>query len=546
MIARRRSSIWMMGIIVLLLACQAPRNYPNHQILRFNIAEGITSLDPAFARSIEAVSISNQLFNGLVTMDQNQKVIPDLAKSWEILDSNRLYRFTLKQNIYFHKNGCFGEDSTRTVNAHDVEYSLKRLVNPQLLSPGKWVMNPVNLKGEDIDIQAVNDSIVEIRLKKAFPPFLGILGMKYCSVLPQEAVKYYGDDFRAHPVGTGPFLFKYWKENTKLVLRKNPDYHVKDELGQNLPYLDALSVSFIKDEEVVFLKFLKGEIHFMTGLKGAYKDELLTPHGQLNKKYASRIDFLKLPFLNTEYLGFNLDSAYVQNSPLRLKKVRQAINYGFDREKMLKYLRNGIGRPAHSGFVPKGLPSYDEEKIKGYTFQPEKAMTLLQEAGFDKQHPLPEINISTTSQYLDICEYLQHQLGEVGIPINIEVNPAATNNELIAFNKVAFFRKSWVADYPDGENYLALFYSANFSPEGPNYTHYKNEDYDALFEQALKHKSDTQRIEVYQQLDQMLIKDAPIVPLFYDEVVCFSSKQVKDIAVSPMKVLDFSQTRIGH
>lgn len=515
-------------------------------ILKFNLSEGLNSLDPAFSRKLESVNMANQLFNGLVKLDENQKVICDLAESFEVKENNTLYIFKLRQDVNYHNDPCFGEDSTRKVMAKDVKYSLGRLIDPKVLSPGKWVMNQVNRTEEgELDIKLIDDFTLSIRLKQAFPPFLGILSMKYCSVIPEEAISFYGEDFRSHPVGTGPFKFQYWKENTKLVLRKNPHYFGIDESGQALPYLDALSISFVKDEEVVFLKFLKGDVHFMTGQKGSYKDELLNPDGTLNSKYDEQIRFEKLPFLNTEYLGFNLDPSFNSDFPLKNKSIRQALNYGFDRQQILKFLRNNVGFPANSGFVPRGLESFNETVVKGYTYDKEKAKALIKEAGFDADNPLPELVISTTSEYLDICENLQFQWSEVGVPVRIEVNPPATNNELIANNEVAFFRKSWVADYPNAENYLSLFYAKNFSPAGPNYTHFSLPQYDSLFEVSLIQTDDSLRIMAYQKLDQMIIDEAAVIPLFYDEVVCFSQKHVHGISVSPMKVLDFSRTQLN-
>lgn len=541
----RAFTLYLISIVFLFGACQSHKTNPNLQILKFNLSEGLNSLDPAFSRKLESVNMANQLFNGLMKLDERQKLVVDLAESYEVKENNTLYIFKLREDVFFHKDECFGTDSTRNVTAEDVKYSLERLVDPKILSPGKWVMSHVKRKANgELDLEVIDDYQLSIRLKQAFPPFLGILSMKYCSVVPKEAIKFYGEDFRSHPIGTGPFKFQYWKENTKLVLRKNPNYYHTDSNGSQLPYLDALSISFVKDEEVVFLKFLKGDVHFMTGQKGSYKDELLSPDGTLNEKYKDRVRFEKLPFLNTEYLGFNLDSAYVANFPLQNRKIRQALNYGFDRQKILRFLRNNIGFAANSGFVPKGLAAFDDQKVRGYTYDKDKAIALIKSAGYDESNPLPELIISTTSEYLDICENLQFQWSEIGVKVKIEVNPPATNNELIANNEVSFFRKSWVADYPDAENYLSLFYSKNFSPAGPNYTHFSSPSYDSLFQKCLSYESDSMRIAAYQKLDQMVIDEAAIVPLFYDEVVCFTQKHVKHLSVSPMKVLDFSRTQL--
>ena len=520
-------------IILFLGACQADQRYGDKSIFRYNVSDGITSLDPAFARSIDNISAVNQIFNGLIQTDEKLNLKPCLAEKWEVLDSGRTYRFYLQKGVYFHKSEVFGKDSTRELVAQDFIYSFNRLIDAQVISPGKWLLNEVgrNSKGE-LDIEAVDDYTLDIHLKRTFPPFLGILSMQYFSAVPIEAVRFYGSDFRANPVGTGPFKFQYWKENVKLVLLKNDDYFEKDDSGRALPYLDAVSITFTKDLEVTFLKFLKKELDYLTGLKGSYKDELLTSDGKLRKEYKDQVIFTTSPYLNTEYLGFLVDET---KQPVP-KEIRRAINFGFERNKMLKYLRSGIGVPANHGFIPKGLPGYSEKTV-GYTFQPDSVRSLLEKAGYPNGNGLGAISLSTTAQYLDICEYLQSQLAEYGIKIKIEVNQAATNNELIANSKAQFFRKSWVADYPDAENYLSLFKSKNFSPNGPNYTHFRNEQFDAWYNEALTETNDSLRLNLYQQMDSLVISEAPVVPLFYDEVVRFFQPTISGLGVNPMNLL---------
>ncbi len=525
--------IFTLLFISILFACQPEQRYEGKSIFRYNVSDGITSLDPAFSRSIDNVSAVNQIFNGLVQTNKKLNLKPCLAKSWEVLDSGRTYRFRLRKGVYFHKSEAFGKDSTRELTASDFIYSFNRLIDPQVISPGKWVMSEVQRNSDDqLDIRAVDDYTLDIYLKRPFPPFLGILSMQYCSAVPKEVVDFYGPDFRANPIGTGPFKFQYWKENTKLVFLKNENYFEKDKNGGRLPYLDAVSISFTKDLEVTFLKFLKKELDYLTGLKGSYKDELLTSDGKLRQKYEEQVVFTTSPYLNTEYLGFLVDET---KQPLP-KEIRQAINYGFERSKMLKYLRSGIGIPANQGFIPKGLPGFNEQ-TKGYSFQPDSVRKLLEKAGYPNGEGLPVIALSTTAQYLDLCEYLQSQLAEFGIRIKVEVNQAATNNELIANSKVQFFRKSWVADYPDAENYLSLFKSGNFAPNGPNYTHFKSEQFDLWYNQALAETNDTLRLKLYQRMDSLVISEAPVVPLFYDEVVRFTQPTISGLGVNPMNLL---------
>ncbi len=529
----------LLFILVGLLSCQQEERYGDEKIFRLNIPEGVQSLDPAFARNLANINASNQLFNGLVQMDAQLEVAPCIAKSWEILDSGSTYLFHLRNDVFFHPSQIF-KDSTRKLNANDVVYSFNRIIDPELISPGKWVFNIVERDSmEQLSIQVINDTTLQISLKQAFPPFLGLLSMQYCSILPHEVVQHYGDDFRQSPIGTGPFKFEYWKENGKLVLLKNKNYFEKDRNGNQLPYLDAVSISFIKDQEISFLKFVKGELDLLSGLKGAYKDELLTSQGELNENYSKSFNLLRSPYLNTEYLGIYQDSTavFLENSPLRFKSFRKALNIGFNREKMIKYLRNGVGIPANVGMIPSGLPGHNGGADIAYEYNPEKAKQLILERAYSSIEAVPEFVISTTSEYLDICEYLQHQWGQLGLKVKIEVNPPATNNDLIANGAIALFRKSWIADYPDAENYLSLFKSSNFSPDGPNYTHYSNEQFDSWYTQALINSEPQERSRLYQKMDSLVMEDAPVIPLFYDEVMRFIPKSITGMKNNPMNLL---------
>lgn len=367
--------------------------------------------------------------------------------------------------------------------------------------------------------------------------------MKYCSVLPEEALKYYGARFRSNPVGTGPFFFKMWKEGVKLVLLKNPNYFESEE-GEKLPYLDAVSVTFLPDKQSAFLEFVKGNLDFMSGIDPTYKDELLTPSGTLQPKYRETIRLVTQPYLNTEYLGFLLDYENQKGGEARQygKKIRQAINYAFDREKMIRYLRNNMGTPGLRGITPKGLPSFDSGQIF-YTYNPEKAAKLLAEAGFPGGKGLPPVVLTTTAEYLDICKYLQHEVAGLGINLQIEVSPPAAVKEMKAQARLPFFRASWIADYPDAENYLSMFYSRNFCPRGPNYTHYSNPDFDRLYEKAMSTINDSIRYGLYKEMENLLMAEAPVVILYYDQVMRFVQKNVTGLGNNPMNLLNLKQVK---
>ena len=464
-------------------------------------------------------------------LNDSLHVQPDIAKNWSISEDGKTYEFTLRNDVKFHKHTLFGAAKTRTVNAQDFEYSFHRLLDKKVASPGGWVLQNV------ADFKAKNDSVFTINLKQPFPPFLGLLAMKYCSVVPKEAIDFFGDKFRSNPIGTGAFQFKLWVENTKLVLRKNPLYFEKDAEGNSLPYLEAVAVTFLPDKQSEFLQFIQGNIDFMKSLDASYKDDILNTDGTLKAKYADKINMQTGAYLNTEYLGIYLGGA--ENYPTKSKLIRQAINYGFDRTKMIKFLRNNIGTPATSGFIPKGLPSFNNQK--GYSYQPEKAKKLVDKYKIETNDSSPKITITTNSNYLDLCEFIQRELQKIGLETKVDVIPPSTLRQGKSSGKLPVFRASWIADYPDAENYLSLFYSKNWVPNGPNYTHFKNAQFDQWYLESSKETNDSNRITLYQKMDSLLISEAPIVPLYYDEVLRFYPKNISGLEGNPMNLLDLKR-----
>ncbi|MBP5516436.1 MAG: ABC transporter substrate-binding protein [Bacteroidales bacterium] len=515
-----------------LLACHRPTEGDGKMIFRYNESAGIATLDPAFAKDQAIIWATSQIFNGLVRLDTNLAVEPAIAKEWTISDDGLTYTFTLRNDVCFHKNHLFGTaDSTRHVVASDFLYSFNRILDPKVASPGLWIFSHV----ADNGFAAPDDTTFIVKLKEPFPPMLSLLSMPYCSVVPHEVVEHYGSDFRNHPCGTGPFFFQYWKEGVKLVLRKNPLYFERDADGTRLPYLDAIAVTFIIDKQTAFLEFVKGNLDFMNSLDASYKDEILTRTGQLKAKYAEKIDMVSIPFLNTEYLGFKMDNA---SNALSDRRIRQAINYGFDRKKMMKYMRNNVGRPGCNGMIPCGLAGYDSTANYGYDYNPKLARQLLSEAGFPDGKGLPDITLATTSSYLDLCKYIQQQLSLIGVNIKVDVNPSAALREQIAQGKSNWFRGSWIADYPDAENYLTLFCSENHSPTGPNYTHFSSPDFDRLYKSALNETDKEKRTLLYRAMDSIVMREAPVIVLYYDQILHFTHKNVSGLRTNAMNALD--------
>lgn len=525
----------------LLFSC-AGRKHGDKKIFRYNQPEGISSLDPAFAKNQAIMWGVHQLFNTLVEVDENLQIKPSLCKRWEVSDDRLTYTFILRDDVYFHDNDAFPGGKGRKMIAADVAYSLQRIINATTASPGAWIFN--NRIDAANGFTALNDTTFRLKLIRPFHPILGILSMQYCSVVPHEAIEKYGTAFRRNPCGTGPFRFIRWEEGQVLLLARNEKYFERDSAGNRLPYLDGIKVSFLDNKATEFLEFTQGRLDFVNDIDASFKDEVLTKKGELRKEWKGRVVLGKHSFLNTEYLGILADTTneLVKNHPLKIKAVRQAINYGFDRNKMIMYLRNSLGTPAESGFVPAGLPSFDSSKVKGYYYDVAKARQLLKEAGFADGRSLPGIKLLTIPVYAELGSFVAKQLEDIGVKVQVEVVQKSLLLEQTAKSQALFFRGSWMADYPDAENYLSVFYGKNPAP--PNYTRYKNDAYDRLYEKALLEENDSIRYHLYRQMDKMIIADAPIVPLWYDMVIRLIRPYVKNFRSNSLNLLELRTVRI--
>jgi oligopeptide transport system substrate-binding protein len=523
----------------LCYSCSTVENRNERKVFRYNEDANVTTLDPAFVKSQSENWVVSQLFNGLIELDNNLIATPSISKSWTISEDGKQYTFTLKDSIFFHPHPSFKSNGNRRVTAHDFVYSFYRIIDPKTASPGSWIFNDKVKKPESFsDIEpdslnafiALNDSTFQINLIKPFPPFLSLLSMPYCYVVPKDVVEERKENFRAEPVGTGPFKFKLWEENVKLILLKNEMYFEKEN-GTSLPHLDAVNIDFIQNKQLAFMNFIQGKYDFFNGIDASYKDELLTKSGNLSRKYENKFKLEKKPFLNTEYIGIILESD--ENPKLNEKKVRQALNLAIDRERMINHLRNGIGQVANGGFIPNGLPG--NILGDGYTYDKEKALRLLTEADYNSNSDL--IVINTTKDYLAMSIYIKKEWEKVGVESTIEVHPSGYLRQLRNKMEIKVFRGSWIADYADAENYLACFYSGNFSPSGPNYCHFKNDKFDSLYVQSQYTTEESEKVSLYRQMDSLLVEDAPIIFLYYDYSIRLMGNHVKGLVNSPANAL---------
>lgn len=542
--------LWIVGLVI-MSGCGSENSDSSEasgMLFRYNEPAGLKMLDPAKVVRFEDFIAVGNIFNGLVTLDEKMKVQPDLAEYWTVSKDGMEYTFYLRPGVLFQESKHF-ENGTRVLDAHDVVFSYSRIMDPEFGSPGKYVFSNVdrskksNYKG----VVAIDDFTVKIYLKRPQPSFLYQLSLPYGYIVPHEVVEAEGDMFGINPIGSGPFKLVKWKHGVKLVLGKNEHYFEVDDEGNQLPYLDAVSVSFIADKHSELVQFKNGNFEMISGLNEDEKDDILDFNGELVPELQQEHYLIKTPWLYTEYLGILVDEeiSLDENKILMNQKVRQAIGYAIDRKGLIKYIRNNVGVPATSGFIPMGMPDYEAYAIEGFDFDLDKAQKLLLESGYANAENKPKVTLRATADYKGMCEYLQKQLDDLGLDVTIDIIEGAYMNTTIAQFETNFYRKSWIADFPDAINYFQLFYSKNFYPEnGLNYTHFSNAKYDEVYEKALVEDSVELRYAYYKQMNQIIHDQAPVIPIYYGETLRFYNQAVSGVESNALNMLDLTRVKV--
>lgn len=517
------SSVGVLLFTVLGLGgCKNVDKKSPQQIFHYNEDVSVTTLDPAFVRSQSENWIVSQIFNGLIDLDAQLQPVPALAKSWEISTDLLTYTFHLRSDVNF----CFvdkqGKVTTRKMVASDVAYSLSRIADPATSSPGAWIfVGKIDSQLNRVFISP-NDSTFVLKLVSPAASLLGLLSTNFGYVVPKEYARLDKSYLARNPVGTGPFYVRRWEDEIKLVMRKNPHYHEKDTQGVPLPYLDAINVTFVKNKQTAFMQFAAGSYDFFNGLEGSFKDELLTDQAMLKPKYAQKMKAIITPFLNTEYVGCYLGDYPGKTNWLKDVHLRRALFYAVDKQKLVRFFRNGLGDAGDWGVVPPILNAHEKETITEANAAWQKALAEYQQSGYAKQNNKPEIVLSTTADYLDMMVYLQETWGRLGVKIKVDIQTGGMLRQLRNEGKLMLFRGSWIADYPDAENFLACYYAPYLSPMGPNYTHFEDAQFDTLYrliEAGESGQKASLRKQYIQQANQILIDQAPVIPLYYDKSI---------------------------
>ncbi|MEP7145645.1 MAG: ABC transporter substrate-binding protein [bacterium] len=559
----KKTLLFLYIIISLSVLSCTKKDISKNNIFNLNLNQGIETLEPVMSNSVQTIWGLSVMMEGLVQFNKENQLQPCISRSWTISDDALIYTFTLRNDVYFHDNECFkaSNGKGRKVIASDFKFCLERVCNPETKSRGQWVYRD-RIKGakqymdyksgiasievnEVSGLKAVNDSTFTIELTKPFAPFLSILTMSYGYVYPKEAVEFYGDKFGQNPVGTGPFKFLKWDFDKELLFEKNSAYREKDSQGNSIPYLDGIKITFTQSSETEFLDFQNGKYDYHDPSSETY-DQITEANGSLidanNKSYTLN----KQPWLQTVYLGMTQSKQLpggIEGPFPNNKKLRQALNYAVDKDKIMKYVLKNRGKAAVNGPIPEGMPGFNPE-IKGYTFDREKAKQLLKEAGYPDGKGL-NLTLVTGNEEIQktIAITIQEQFKELGINLQLEQMLQATLVSKQEDGVFPFWRASWGADYYDPENFMALFYSKNITPKGPNRVGFNSPDVDKMYEDALKITDFNERKKIYDEMQKIVIEDATWLTLYYNQKIYLLQKNIEGFYVDGLNIINLKYVR---
>jgi len=471
-----------------------------------------TTLDPALCADATSASYIVEIFSGLVTLDDDLRVIGDIAESYNIGPDGVTYTFYLRDGVKFH-NG-------KAVTANDFKYSIERAADPGTGSPvaeaylGDIVGVKEKLRGEVDEVSGVkviDDAILQITIDAPKAYFLAKLTHPIAFVVDEENVNS-GTNWWQHPNGTGPFKLREWREEDWIVLERN-EYFYRE---------------VAKLEEVIFIlrgdsmmMYENGEID-ITQIGIANIERVLDPTNPLNE------ELFIIPELSVQYIAFN-----TAMPPFDDERVRQAFCHAVDKDKIIEILLKSIVSRA-DGILPPGMPGYNEE-LKGLDYDVEKAQQLIAESSYGDGLPsivltVPGSCAGVSSVDIAIASMWQENLG---VAVEVELVDFDTFIDEVREQRFQVFRIGWLADYPDAENFLDLLF---YSESVENHTAYGNPDVDQLLERAWVEGDLYARLAIYQEVEQTIVDDAPWLPLWFDQSYHLVKPYVKGFSPAPMVI----------
>ena len=501
-------------ILVFSAFCSCLTENRIHGCIYYRLNTDPTTLDPALIVDVTGGSISAKIFNGLVKLDERLNVVPDIADSWEVLDGGTTYLFHLKKGVRY--------TNKRLVTAADFKYSFKRILSPSGKSPNTWVLERISgardfMQGRSQDVSGleVEDQFtLRIRLDEPFSPFLYLLTMTAAYVVPQDEVERLGADFSSHPIGTGPFQLKEWRNNNEITLVRNNNYFSEQAKVEGIVY------RIIPEDLTAVTEFELGNLDVITVPASEYSRYKTEPKW---KDYLSSVNGL-----NTYYLGFNCSRPPFDNPDLR-----RAVSYAIDREKILKTFYENRGRLAQ-GPVPDVLRKWQPQLP--YSYDPVKAKRIIDAGGL--KAGTVRFYISSDQEVIDMAEIIQYYLQKVGLRAEIKQLEWSAYKAAINNGEADMFWLGWWADYPDPENFLfPLFHSSNHGASG-NRSRYTNREVDRLIEAGQRTMNISERNECYRLAEKVITEEAPWVFFWHKTDFTLRQPYLKNYKIYPIYSID--------
>lgn len=527
---------------------------------RMNEVQELRSFDPAILNDAPSHHAVHQIAELLVDIrpDSINVLEPELATRWEVSPDGLTYTYHLRSGVRFHDDSCFPGGKGREMKAADVKYCFDRSLNQTAGTVGigyfrdkvKGAQEYFNATGagktppkEGVSgFRVVDDSTFAVDLVKPFAAFKYYPALGCCYIYPHEAVERYGADFARHLVGTGPFVFDHWTTGREMVMKRNPNYWKKDKFGNQLPFLDAVSFTFIKDEKAQLAEVTNGNLEEAYRIPSELFPQVVGPDGKAKGNYAN-FQIHRVEALSTQFYGMLCPGPEFKD-----RRVRQAFNYAIDRDQIVRYTLQGqASGPATHGLVPPSMPGYDAKGVKGYTFNLDTARALMAAAGYPEGKGFPPVSIQLNNgggRNLLVAQAMQQMLSKLGIRVGLKQLEWPQHQEALESGRAPLFRLGWVADYPDPENFLNLFNSRTIPPSGPsqiNSTRYANPTFDSLFSLAVATLDDAERMRLYQQAEQVAVDDAPMIFIYNDMDFRVVQPYVQNYFSNPMDRRDLTE-----
>ena len=522
---------------------------------KFMSSERVNNLFPVSSVDIYSQRLNSQIYESLVKLDvSSMKIVPSIAESFEMSEDGKTYTFKIRKGVRFHEDECF-QGKPREVTAKDVKYALEfacsglafnkmsyLLVNRIEGAAEFYKKSQRNLPKSGVSgIKVLNKRTIQIKLDDPFIGFDKILAHTNLGIFPREAFEKYGADITKNPVGTGPFMLDVLNENG-VTLKRNNHYWRKDNLGNQLPFLDKIVMTYVKDKKSEILAFRKKEIDLVLEVPVDYIENILGTLREAQNGKNVKHKVISTASMSINYVAFNCESAEFKNPA-----VRKAFNLAINRDEIVEKSLLGEGWPANNGFVPS-MDNFDYSKVTGYSYNVIKAQQLLAQAGFPKGKGFPVlefyVNAINGSSVHKMCIGIAQQLQQnLSIRLKIKLCSLAEREKAIASGKAKIWRSGWLADYSDPENFLSLFYSGkNLTNSAQvNNFRFRNKVYDALFEAALKELDEQERNDLLATCDQMIIDEAPVMPIMTDDFMVMINTRIQDFKTNSMENLDFSE-----